>query len=305
MNFADRFKSHAKTLAEAAKQFQSFDEMAEQDDYIHSDGLNVSSNTKSTNNNDSTPSRNPPARSTSELLDSLISPITLQQQIIDEPHRRPSGNDFINSSHAEHHESSDSLDFQEKDPILDTLNSKHAFEKKSNDLSPTSVERKTVNRFMDELEERLAKPDVEQGQSRTLSTKANETSSIANNNDTWGWIKGAAASKMNELMRRPSPDRKDTLPFRSPLSRTLTSVHDTASSTPEEEFHIVESSAILAEEDQAELDRIRLGAQGDSLTFVLNIVKQHPQFSFIGFTLVLGSAMYFYSRYRGAEDDVN
>lgn len=112
-----------------------------------------------------------------------------------------------------------------------------------------------------------------------------------------------AASKMTELMgqaRRTS----ETVPFRSPLSRATSSVQP-ETTTKEEEFHVVESSAILGEEDQAELDRIRLGAQGDSLTFVLNIIKQHPQFAFIGFTLVLGSAMYFYSRHQGAEDDVN
>ena len=302
MNFGDRFKSHAKTLAEAAKQFQSFDEMAEQDDYIHSDGLNVSNTNITMNNNDSTPSRGPPTRTTSELLDSLISPITLQQQTVDEPHRRPSSNDS-NSSHAEHrHESSDSLDYREEDPMLDTLNSKRTLKKKSSDLMPTSNERKAANRFMDDLEELMAKPNVEQGQSQTTT---NESSSITNNSDNWGWVKGAATSKMNELMGRPSFDREETLPFRSPLSRTASSVRATESTTPEEEFHIVQSSAILGEEDQAELDRIRLGAQGDSLTFVLNIVKQHPQFAFIGFTLVLGSAMYFYSRYRGAEDDVN
>jgi hypothetical protein len=57
---------------------------------------------------------------------------------------------------------------------------------------------------------------------------------------------------------------------------------------------------VLQAKDQAE---IRLGAQGDPITLMLNVVKQHPQFAFIAFTLVLGSAVYFYSRHR-TEDDV-
>ena len=103
---------------------------------------------------------------------------------------------------------------------------------------------------------------------------------------------------MKDLMVESSK----VVPFRSPLSRTTSSVKP---QRKEEEILVVQSSAILGEEEQAELDRIRTGAQGDSLTMILNVVKQHPQFTFIAFTLVLGSAMYFYSRYRGAEDDVN
>jgi hypothetical protein len=60
---------------------------------------------------------------------------------------------------------------------------------------------------------------------------------------------------------------------------------------------------VLQAEEQAELDRLRDGAQGDPLTLMLNIVKQHPQFAFIAFTLSLGSAVYFYSRHR-TQDDV-
>ena len=73
----------------------------------------------------------------------------------------------------------------------------------------------------------------------------------------------------------------------------------------EEEFNVVQSSLVLQAEEQAELDRMKLSTQSDPVTMLLNIFKQHPQFSFIAFTLVLASAVYFYSRHRGTEDDVS
>jgi len=292
MNFGERFKSHAKTLAEAAKQFQSFDDMAAQDDYIHSDSLNVKATT-------TTAVSESPTQRTSELLDSLISPISMNpHQDHAEPHQRSSNASFDHASdHASHY---DEEEGGSHDPILDTIRYKTPLKKKSSDVMPE--ERKAASRFMDDLNDRLSKPnvDVEQGLPKT-TTAASEspTNLIIETNNRWGWMKGAATSKMKDFMGKS----EETIPFRSPLSRTTSSV---VSETPkEEEFHVVQSSAILGEEDQAELDRIRLGAQGDTLTFILNIVKQHPQFAFIAFTLVLASAMYFYSRHEGAEDDVN
>lgn len=295
MNFGERFKSHAKTLAEAATQFQNFDEMAEQDDYIHHDDLNVKSTTVTSDT---------PTRRTSELLDSLISPISINpSQETAEPHRRPS---LTSSERSDQQQQESHYDDEgdSHDPILDNMRSKSSLKKKSSDLMspPPEQERKTAaNRFMDDLNDRLSKPlDIEQGLSQQTAAAASSTNSSVDTNNRWGWMKGVATSRMNDLMGRSSANDGE-VPFRSPLSRTTSSV------VPQKkgEFNVLQSSAILGEEDQAELDRIRLGAQGDSLTFILNMVKQHPQFAFIAFTLVLGSAMYFYSRQKGAEDDVN
>lgn len=315
MNFGERFKSHAKTLAEAAKQFQSFDEMAAQDEYIHSEDLNVNATT--------TTDSSTPARRTSELLDSLISPIAVNTLQDEQPHRRPSTsvNDLSDpvTSHQEGHYDKDEANDSSHDPILHSIRTQHSLKKKSSDLTtppqqPTAGEGTTAssNRFMKELNDRLATPlDVEQGLPNTTTTSDKESSSsngsVDNtNNNRWGWMKGAAASKVKNLIKTTSATDSSSVPFRSPLSRQGSVVPETTTRPKEEEeYNVVQSSAILGEEDQAELDRIRLGAQGDSLTLVLNLVKRNPQFSFIAFTLFLASAMYFYSKHRGAQDDVN
>ena len=305
MNFGERFKSHAKTLAEAAKQFQSFDDMAAQDEYIHSDSLNVKNKTN-------TPASSvTPTRRTTELLDSLISPISMpapQESAHVEPHLRSSGGTRANSydsssagrnDQQERHEEEES----DHDPVLDTIQPKPSLKKKSSDIMPPpSEERKNTNRFMDDLNDRLAKPnvDVEQGLAQTAT--ADTSANAIENDNRWGWRIGAATSQMKELMGR-SHSSTDYVPFRSPLSRTTNSISEP--SLKDEDYNVVESSAILGADDQAELDRIRLATQSDPVTLLLNIVKQHPQFAFILFTLVLGSAMYFYSRHQGAEDDVN
>lgn len=304
MNFGERFKSHAKTLAEAAKQFQSFDEMAEQDDYIHSDSLNVSTTTSVSES---------PARKTSELLDSLISPIsTLQSD--SNPHRRPPNGSIGSSSQ---NDSSDPLQQEtddSHDPILETLGTQHSLKRKSSDLVSTSAppsepeeQRKSANRFLDDLNERLAKPnvDVEHGLPQTSNEDSKSTSTSSDTDSRLGWMKGVlATTKLKDFMGK-SENSTTASSFRSPLSRTTSNVAPSKTTSKEEEYNIVQSSALLGEEDQAELDRIRLGTQGDSLTFLLNVIKQNPQFAFLAFTLVLATFMYFYSRHQGAEDDVN
>jgi hypothetical protein len=285
---------------------------------IHSEDLNV----KATTTTDSSTS---PARRTSELLDSLISPIAVNTLQDEQPHRRPSTsvNDLSDpavTSHQEGHYDKDEANDSSHDPILHSIRTHHSLKKKSSDLTtppqqPTAGEGTTAssNRFMKELNDRLATPlDVEQGLSNTTTTSDKESASSSNasvddnNNNRWGWMKGAAASKVKNLIGTTSATDSSSVSFRSPLSRQGSVVPETTT-TPkeEEEYNVVESSAILGEEDQAELDRIRLGAQGDSLTLVLNLVKRNPQFSFIAFTLFLASAMYFYSKHRGAQDDVN
>lgn len=303
MSFASLFKTHAVALTEAAKQFQSFDNMAAEDEYIHSDSLNVKKQSTTDNATRRTSDvldsliileQKTPSRRTSDILDSLI---TLDHS--KEPHRLPSDNVRLNTT---------SYDFsglyEEDDNRGDPINEKgrskkedHPLKEKNSDLVSSSQEsgsaRKSASRFMDDLDHRLSKPsiDVESGLPEPVE------SSTAVDDSRWGWIKVAAKSRVNELVGRVADEER--VPFRSPLSRTATPPEPTR----DEGFNVVQSSSVLQAEDQAELDRIRLGVQGDPLTLVLNVVKQHPQFAFIAFTLVLGSAVYFYSRHR-TEDDV-
>lgn len=303
MSFASLFKTHAVALTEAAKQFHSFDDMAAEDEYIHSDSLNVKK--KSTTDT--------ATRRTSDVLDSLIilkqeTPLRCANEILDslismdeskEPHRRPSDSERLNKT---------SYDFsglyQEDsnggDSIIEKGRSKkedHQPKEKNSDIGSSSQESgsttKSTSRFMDDLEHRLSKPniDMESGLPEPVEP------SKAVDDSRWGWIKDAAKSRMNELIGRKADEER--VSFRSPLSRTVIRPEPTR----EEEFNVVQSSSVFRAEDQAELDRIRLGAQGDHLTYALNVLKQHPQFAFIAFTLVLGSAVYFYSRHR-TEDDV-
>jgi hypothetical protein len=311
MSFAARFKTQALALTEAAKKFQSFDEMAAEDEYIHSDSLNVKKQSTSTTDtatkartsdvlNSIILEKQPPSRRTSDTLNSLI---TLDESA--EPHRRPSSDSGRLSPTSRSNDSS--VHGREDDGNNSVRSEKEdrPLKKKTSDLVSSSQEsrpaRKSANRFMDDLDSRLSKPIIDVDVESGLPHQPVETSKSDNDN-RWGWIKDAAKSRVHEFMGQTTAADEERVPFRSPLSRTASKVEP---AKKEVEFHVgvVDSTSVLQAEEQAELDRLRLGAQGDPLTLMLNVVKQHPQFAFIAFTLVLGSAVYFYSRHR-TEDDV-
>lgn len=309
-SFVERFKSQANVLSEAAKQFQSFDDMAAQDDYIHSDSLNVknTSSSSTTNKQDS-------GRRTRDVLNSLI--MTPQEVCFDESesiasssnmsephHRRPSHDSNLTSTNSSTIIEDSLRDFH--DPILDMARSNNnkensesrSLKKKTSTVAPQDTARKSANRFMDDLNDRLSKPiedrDVEMGQPSSEVQPSAE--------DKWEWIKSAAKSRVQDFMvqNATSSTNEEQVPFRSPLSRSFTTKpKSSAVQQEQDDFHVVQSTSILHADDVAELDRIR---QGDSLSFVLTVVKQNPQLAFIAFTLVLGSAIYFYSRHLTADD---
>ena len=214
MNF-DRFKAHAQTLAAAAKQFQSFDDMAAQDQYIHSDGLNV----KSTKTVEKGPT-------TSQVLESLIAQHDASfdsKQSDSESHRRLSSGRTSSTKDDDsdnHWDQDDSARDDGDDPIMDMIHEKRTLKKKPSDLvSPQQdVQRKSTHRFLDDLDDRLSKPniDIEEG----LSQPVESTQSNGDSDKRWGWIKAAATSRMTELMGNNNADpNQERMPFRSPLSR--------------------------------------------------------------------------------------
>jgi hypothetical protein len=306
--FAEQFKTRALALTEAAKKFQNFDDMAAEDEYVHSDSLNVKKRSTTDTSRKARTSdvlnsivinKQPPSRRTSDILDSLI---TLDES--KEPRQRTSSDSDSERLNTTTRSNDSSVNGREDNGnnLARSKKEDSRLEKKTSDLVSSSQEsgsaRKSANRFMDDLESRLSKPiiDVESGLPEPVDA------SKSDNDNRWGWIKNAAKIRVNEYMGQTAAD-EERVPFRSPLSRTASKVLEPTKKDEEFEVGVVESSSVLQAEEQAELDRLRDGAQGDPLTLMLNIVKQHPQFAFIAFTLSLGSAVYFYSRHR-TQDDV-
>ena len=68
----------------------------------------------------------------------------------------------------------------------------------------------------------------------------------------------------------------------------------------QDDFHATASSSVLAEDDLAQLARLKKSSTQIQL---MKIFKENQQFAFIAFTLLLAAFVYFYSR-KNLEDDV-
>jgi len=188
--------------------------------------------------------------------------------------------------------------------------------------------KKDPNRFMEDLTERLAKPEEEildpinddfnTGIESTPSFERRRESSPFKKHPLLSSITSSiiklpvVANTLSKLMpggfKIQELNEEESKPMLlGPLSQRKLK-EDNKNNTEEDTMkdHVVVSSSVLDAEEQAELERIRTNStKSKGLSFVVDTMQQHPHFVFIIFTLLLGSSVYFYSRHREEIDDIS
>jgi hypothetical protein len=169
------------------------------------------------------------------------------------------------------------------------------------DASPVPNQKKikkNPNRFMQELDQRMAMPeldndddDMEAGLLSSSFAKAPAEPSFL-----WGILNGGVGSRKQENSAAVT-ERKA-----APLTRQA---RWTEPKPVEENYAVVGSSSVLGEDEIRALAQMKESStRQDMVTACLDKVRRHPRESFIVFTLLLGWLVYFYSRKISLEDDV-
>jgi hypothetical protein len=171
------------------------------------------------------------------------------------------------------------------------------------DASPVHQKnvKKNSNRFMEELDQRMAMPeldnndndddDMEAGLLSSSSAKAPAEPSFL-----WGMLSKGVGSRQQES-NAAAKERKA-----APLTRQS---WRTQIKPVEESFAVVGSSSVLGEDEIRALAQLKESSARQGMgTACLDKVRRHPREAFIVFTLLLGWAVYFYTKNISLENDV-
>ena len=299
MNF-ERLKSKLKTsaskAADAARNFKGFDDMAANDEYIHTDGLNVKRKNNASSSVELTVSTG--AEGVQKVNVSLTEPDALRrprppQQSLKTRHSHQSDGEGQELELGSRHSEEDlHMTDDEDDPIL-------------NRMRTTGKQRrgkkKNTNRFMEDLEQRISTPrDEEEGQSDGGDPENSPLLSPEQSPPPpRGWM--AVWPLRSRTSNTPDqPQHKPIAPLAKQKSkRILTNPQEEGES--QEQFEVKASTGVLDAADMRELEQLR---QPSALARAWNFYQDHPRECFIGFTLLLGAFAYFHSRRETVEDDV-
>lgn len=345
MNFErlkSKLKDSASKAAEAAKSFKGFDDMAANDDYIHTEGLNVKRKNRtdaleltansssatheeeeeekalslSLSSRSGVPYSTPPPRQ-STPRQSSVPLLTIVKTALSDHSRNPrhghpsdeedDGEESLynntrtsNNNHfldMESIENGGEVTDDEDDPILQRMQPQG--KRKG---------RKNVNRFMEDLEQRVSatlREDESNSQPENVPLITTSTTSTTKGTDEQpkGWLGWP-------LRLRTDNTENVAASAVAPLAKPKRERHNykQATSTAEPEtFEVVTSTAMLDDADMQELAQLQQRQQQQQSTLIEKIwmfYQAHPRECFIGFTLLLGAMAYFHSRRETVEDDV-
>ncbi|GKY92439.1 hypothetical protein MPSEU_000214400 [Mayamaea pseudoterrestris] len=302
MNLADitkRMQQQAEKVAVAAKNFKglSFDDMAAQDDYIHSDSLNVK---RKQHGQSQAKFLREPAKGSKWSFPVLVTDVasSVRQHAID---YIPSGRDSNTSAPV--------LPFAEDAMIKSSNHELSRYDEEEGlttgaicgqesddgdlDLQHTSGRSKTKkrNRFMDDLEDRMSKentplPVMVSGESMDLLQAQRIDAG------------GSAKSWIFDLMGRRLPQHVTSAEM-APLARKK---RNDKRVEQDDNINVVVSSSILQADELAELNSLKSASPG-WLQVVAMLMQEHPRETFILLTLVL--CMFAYLHGRLIADDVH
>ena len=342
MNFGEltsKLRAKASSAAVAARSFQGFDTMAANDEYIHSDSLNVKRKgpvLKATASPLSPASQHSvPADAPQEFKQDT--PSSSQHSVRDASFRQQSGNSLLEASSqpSDHHSpglpllsvvqttlsqhtrshvsaSSDEEEVasllsksfhtgdesdneEEDDPILNMLRDESMSSSKT-----SSRPKKNTNRFLEDLENRMARPQ-ESAPESTQFLPPKETNQDSKPSGLWLSVLRNGALQASSKSSTTTP--QTVAPWSKPRKQRK-------QQQPQEEemepFEIVASDAMLGQDELEELAQLKQAERTPGITRLLwRLVWEHPRESFILFTLLLGAFSYFYSRREVVEDDVH
>mmetsp|Transcript_25903 Transcript_25903/g.39202 ORF Transcript_25903/g.39202 Transcript_25903/m.39202 type:complete len:285 (-) Transcript_25903:1839-2693(-) len=275
----ERVKAQAEAAKEAARSIRNFDEMAAKDDYIHHERLRTP---------DSKPI-NPAVPKQNVLLQAT------QFSMIEQDEENNIG---------QHVDTSD----------RSVCNNAFSVEDDASGIEMKGKrKKKDPKRFMEDLSERLARPDekVFEGDDQVNTEDATESikgTDSTENQQKPKWdnllkslVVDNVLSKLN--LKNKSEEARPIL--LGPLSRRTMQEGDKDIGDNSMEHDIIVSSSVLGLEEQEELERIKMSTGGSGIMpLAEKYLNQNSQFVFIIFTLLLGSAVYFYSRHHEEIDDV-
>lgn len=274
MNF-ELLKARVKAqAADAARSIRNFDEMAAKDDYIHTTDLRTPDNT--------TKSSEPGRKERSP---------------------RSKATDVLNQA-------------TEFSSLMD-----NDVEQQLKEEEKVKEKKKNPNRFMDDLSDRLAKTD--EGSNRLQITPPKEEIQKDHQQQQqpqWkSWIVQSPVmanvlsrlqsptSAITSKQQAPPSKQQKMQPTVGPLSARKQVEQDENDDIEDsmDNFVMTSSVSVLGADEQLELERMRMATKSSGpMTAALTSIKQNPHFVFILFTLILGSAAYFYSRRREEIDEV-
>ena len=172
------------------------------------------------------------------------------------------------------------------------------------DASPVHQKKikKNSNRFMEELDQRMAMPeldniddddddDMEAGLLSSSSAKAPAEPSFF-----WGMLSNGVGSRQQDS-NAATKERKA-----APLTRQS---WRTQKKPVEESYAVVGSSSVLGEDEIRALAQLKESSARQGMgTACLDKVRRHPREAFIVFTLLLGWVVYFSTKNISLENDV-
>ncbi|KAL7567548.1 hypothetical protein ACA910_000152 [Epithemia clementina (nom. ined.)] len=304
--------------------FKGLDEMAAEDDYVHSEGLNVKRSDDPDAGNGNMMQRQEEDECDNEPS-STFSNSGRQKPLhaSEESHGSRSGSSrFSRPTTAERTKVAEpNYGFHRSNstgnPAFGVLEME-AFDSSEHSAESEPTERsRQKHRFMEELDNRLSKTNVPMKSTVTASLSSSgsrrNNKSSSEQKSPGGWLFRLGGRDAKAQYGSPTPDAKDdndgndskeNLP---PLSRQR--IHQkNNSSKPEHAYSVVASSGMLDADDLLALEQMRhlnesQQSEGTMVRFK-EIIQAHPRESFIVFTLGLSIGMYFYLRHVSNEDDV-
>jgi hypothetical protein len=179
-----------------------------------------------------------------------------------------------------------------------------AIQQAGNHSDDVGSSKKSSRRFLDDLDDRLSTPEsrMEAG----VIVGQSENSSPPPVTNRWGWVNSMATEKMGQMLGRPvlaAISRPTTTSSSAPLARKKPEVK-AAPAHKEEDFLVASSMAVLADDELAQLAKMKQPSMMDQLCMLLHSIQENRQFVFIAFTMLLAAAVYFYTRHLSIEDDV-
>ena len=332
-SWTNRFKE-----ATGALPFKGLDEMAAEDDYVHSEGLNVK------RQDDNEVELEMPHNSVTDFAvrDQQSSCSNSEQQrplhtALEESHEQnswasiPGGHLGFSSSFApsSNKENNDEMN-AEYDSSINSFDRQESIGNRStgvlemevSESAADPVERpftrsKQKHRFMEDLDNRLSRANISGKSTVTATLSSNSISSNKNddnisNRGAGSWLLGLGrAASRDSTLPDDNEDNEQSNPNASvpPLSRQRISPKAPGKSDPSHHYSVVTSKGMLDADELLALEQIRHlneTQQSDTAFFRLKeMVQGHPRESFIVFTLFLSIAVYFFIRNISNEDDVN
>ena len=208
---------------------------------------------------------------------------------------------------------------QKGDTSVDTIRQQERYSNKDDDITTKTNTKKSTNRFMEDLEKRLetSEETMEAGripnsasydeyEQQQQQQQRPEPIPYFTRGPFGGAVLNMAARNFNRILKRPDSQSSPqaSTPPPPPLTRERPRKL-VPTKRPEEDFHVASSTAILGQDDLAELEQLKSKSMSgvSPITILIGSIQEHRHFLFIAFTMLLAVFVYFWTQKR-LEDDV-